>query len=479
MNFVDAMETKDMTTQNDMPTHSTSGSDFVDMFFKMGGSRGMSKQEIERLLIKAFSDMPLETVKAIFYNRDIRGGQGERRSFRIFYRYLAENYSEIARKNIPNVPEFGRWDDFISVANTPIEEDVLDFIADALKDGNSLCAKWMPREGKANDFFAKKLMKHMDLTPKQYRKMLVSLTDVVENKMCENDWEEINYNHVPSVASNKYRKAFFRNDGDRYEAWVNSLEDENSDSKVNADAIFPHDIVKPLLKGYGGYDRNGTDTKMLEAQWKALPNYMGEDTNKILPVCDVSGSMLNPDRIPMAVSVSLGLYISERNIGPFQDVFMTFSAQPKLQRLTSDRLSERVVELESAEWEMNTDIERMFDLVLNQARKHNLTEEEMPEMLLIISDMQFDRCIQDPSDTAMEMIRRKYSTAGYELPKIVFWNVDSKGGVPVKFTESGVALVSGFSPSILKMILSNDRNLNPLSLALDTVNDDRYESVII
>lgn len=481
MTFADAMTTKDTTTENDMPAHSTTGAELVDYFFSMGAARNKSESEIRAMFSKAYNSSPLEAVRALFYNRDIRGGQGERRSFRIAFRYLAETDPEVARKNLEYIPEYGRWDDVLEVSiGTPVEEDALNLYEDALlEDEDALAAKWAPREGKSDHDYYVALRDHMGLSPKKYRKLVVSLSDTVEDKMCNNAWGEIDFSEVPSQAINIYRNAFHEHEGDRFEDWVDSLYDEESDSEIKADAIYPHEIVQKFLNSNVGFGRNRTtldkkERDMLQAQWNELPDFMPKG-QKAIPVCDVSGSMTG---LPMEVSVSLGLYISERNEGPFEDQVITFSGNPKFFKITGDTLKDRVTQLEGMEWGANTDLEKTVKLVLDQATKHDVDEEKMPNTIIILSDMQFDRATQEPGDTALEMIERMYNDAGYDVPNIVFWNLRDSNGKPVKFTDSGVALVSGFSPSILERVLEG-KNLTPISIVMDTVNSERYQDITL
>lgn len=477
--FFDAITTKDELTENMMPTHSTSGNYLVDLFFKMGGCRDLGVNELIPWLIKSMGEDELLTLKAIFYNRNIRGGQGERRSFRIFWRWICENNPEYALKNIENVPYFGRWDDLLAGLMTPVEKQTMDFILYSLKNKDGLCAKWMPRENKKYGTIAKYLMKYWKMTPVQYRKLLSGNTQVVENLMCEGKWSLINYNQVPSIAVFKYRRAFLRHDEERYVEWVTDLSKKDSTSKVHADAIFPHTILQPILRhinfgwGMGSKKLDPTELKFLNAQWESLPNYVpgGE---QILPICDVSGSM---GGLPIEVCVSLGIYLSERNRGPFKDGFITFSQHPKLQILKGKNLQQKALELTKAQWDMNTNIEAVFNLILNSAVGNNLPQNELPKTLLILSDMQFDRCIKGGNQTAMEMIRNKYKEANYEVPQIIFWNLRTSQGVPVKFDDAGTALVSGFSPSIMQNILGGE--LNPLKIVLKTLNNEVYDRVKI
>jgi hypothetical protein len=467
--FLNALQTRDALTENGMVTNSTSGSRVMDLFYGMGGSRQLNEARIAGMFSQAFIEDRLLATKALFYNRDVRGGQGERRSFRIMFEYLCSDHPEVAIKNLVNVPFYGRWDDLFVAVGTPVEIPALDVISTALKAGDKLCAKWMPREGKHNSAWAKILRTHLELTPKQYRKLLAGNTQVIESFMCSGKWENIDYNHVPSVASNKYRHAFGKHDYPRYSAWLESLTKPESGNKIHADAIFPHIIVHGYIKNY----YTSSLDKTLEAQWLALPDYVPEG-HSFIPVCDVSGSMRGE---PLEVSISLGVYLSQRNKGPFKDAFLTFSAHPKLQVLTGNTLRGKIEQLETSQWDMNTDVEAVFKLILSKAKESSVPAEDMPETIIILSDMQFDQCIQNPSNTAFDMIQRMYAEAGYKIPNVVFWNLRTSSGIPVKITTQGTALVSGFSPSIMKNLLSGE--MRPDRVMLKTLLDPRYERVVI
>lgn len=463
MSLFKAITTKDTYTENGMATHSTSSNPVMDLFFKMGGWNATTPEsEILNVFVKAFYSDRLLATKALFYNRDIRGGQGRRNTFKIMFKWLCGNHPQIAIDNIENVPFFGRWDDVLEAIGTPVEDTATDFILSALKNYDKLCAKWMPRENKSKGSIAKYLMNKWEFSPSFYRKLLAGRTEVVETVMCNREWSAIDYNHVPSVAINKYRTAFYRNDESRFKAWIESLSKPEAQygNKIHADAIYPHDIVKRIS--------TTLNNSLLEAQWNALPNYMPEG-RKILPVCDVSGSMTGE---PMEVCVSLGLYLSERNTGPFKDGFITFSSNPTLQIL-SGTLTQRIHQLRTAHWQMSTDLEKVFRLILSKAIQSNLSQEDMPNDILILSDMQFNACVGGMS--AMEMIKTMYRQAGYTMPNIIFWNLRTASGVPAKYDERGVALVSGFSPSIMKSLLNKD--VTPQATMESVLLSERYDRV--
>lgn len=478
MKFTDAMTSHDSLTENGAVTHSTSGAANLDLFFQIGAMRGREDRVIEDAFTAALGENPLMAMKIAFYNRDIRGGQGERRTFRVIMNYLAAYHPELVRKNMHLIPEYGRWDDLLVFADTDLEDDAFTLIRTALNDGNGLCAKWMPREKSSKSALAGKLRRFLDMSPRSYRKMLSRLTKVVESQMCSGDWEGIEYSHVPSVAMKNYRKAFARQTPARWEEYLSALESGNSDVKINASAIFPHDIIKNFLYGYGNPDRQ--EVRAAEAQWQALPDFMGDNSGKVLVMADVSGSMstgLNEHLTPMQASVSLALYCAERAKGPFKDLYISFSTNSEFVQLRGSNIAEKIRNIRTTNVGYSTDLNRAFAVMLQRAVDHNVDQDDMPETLLIVSDMQFDSHDVGGASTNFEAIREQYRAAGYTMPNIVFWNVNARGGSPIKQNDQGVALVSGFNPSILTAILGGE--MAPMAVLDRAINNGRYDAVTI
>jgi hypothetical protein len=313
------------------------------------------------------------------------------------------------------------------------------------------------------------------MTPKQYRKSLVALTKVVETQMCAGDWDNINFSHVPSVAARQYKKAFNRHTP-AFAEYVAKLVSGDKTVKVNASAIFPHDVLKGVINTYGPSKLDKAETDHVIAQWDALPNYVGDAS--IMPIVDVSGSMScpagkNSNVTCMDVSISLGLYLADKNKGVFKDTFLTFSDKPQLVTLKGN-IVDKVAQMSKSDWNMSTNLHAAMDKILDVAVKGNVPASDMPAMLLILSDMQFNQCARY-DDTAMQMIERKFADAGYTVPQIVFWNLNSSDNVPVKADKSGAALVSGFSPSIMTSLLAADLDqFTPEGIMLKTVMSDRY-----
>lgn len=484
MKFVEMMTTNDTVTDNGALTNSTSSSFCLDLFFLAGACRRVDKEDIEMSLMKSYSEDRLKTLKIIFWAGDIRQGAGERRFFKIALNWLNKNHPEDFNLNMELVPEYSRWDTLFDIDNDRVIQHIC-AVLNSKDPSRGLLCKWLPRKVYATDKkvtetksgnrvsksvvktkrllhngIATKIMSKLGLTPKQYRKLLVEGTKVVEQKMCAKEWNTINYEQVPSVAMHKYNKAWYRNDGERFTKYLQEV--NKGEKKINASAIFPHDIIKQHIM-------DGDLSEAEITQWSNLPNYLEGKTNSIIPVCDVSGSMWG---LPIQICIALGLYISERNIGPFKDAFITFSGRPDFVYLQGN-IKERIRQMHRASWGFNTNITDVFQLILEKGIKYHLPQEEMPKTVLIISDMEFDQC-GDMSN--FEYIKQAYKDSEYRLPNIVFWNVNGRvGNVPVKMNEQGVALISGASPSIIKAVLSNE--INPVSIMNKVIESERYTSI--
>jgi hypothetical protein len=473
--FVNAVVNQSARTENGMKARQSTSNALTDLFFKIGAMRG---QNVIPAWTAARVQNPDLAARIALWARDVRGGAGERKIFRDILVDLANTDQIRASELMRKVPELGRWDDLLVLVGTPMEEQAFFMIKLALEDNMGLCAKWMPRQGEV----AAKLRNYLGWTPKFYRKRLVELTKVVETQMCAKDWDNINFNHVPSVASTRYKKAFARHT-EKYKEWAQKLVSKDPEVresvKVNAGAVYPYDVLKGLIGAYNvNYAKANLDH--IVAQWEALPNYVG-DAN-VLPLVDVSGSMTSPaggynsksGTTCLDVSVSLGLYLADKNKGKFKDTFLTFSSHPQLVHLKGDIL-DKCQQMSTSKWEMNTNLHAAIEKILQVAVEGNVPQEEMPSTLLILSDMQFDQCTRY-DDSAMQMIARKYADAGYSMPNIVFWNLNAHDNVPAKFNDNGVALVSGFSPAIVKGVLAADLdNFTPEAIMLKTIMSERYD----
>lgn len=453
-------------TANGAVTNQSSLNPLVDLFFIIGSSRG---KDIRTAFRSAYAADKNLAARILLWARDARGGAGERQQFIELTKYLAGFDRDLASRVILRTPELGRWKDLVSFFETDLKEEAMSLVAVALAEGNGLCAKWMPRKGPA----AAQLRRFLELDARSYRKLLVSMTSVVETKMCAKDWNSIEFGKLPSLASARYQKAFGRNAGEAYTAYINAL--EKGEAKINAGAVYPYDIVKSLYTG---------NQAVANAQWKAQPDYCEGSTERVLPVIDVSGSMGVPAGGSMSVTcmdvaMSLGLYISERMAGAFKDQFITFSQTPKMHQVTGT-LADRIHQIRRSDWGYNTNLQAVFDLVLTSATRAKISEADMPTKIVILSDMEFDQACTSggygaKEETNFEVIDRKYAEAGFKRPDIIFWNLNAReGNCPVTSGEAGTALVSGFSPSLMRSILSG-QNVTPIDIMLETVGISRYD----
>ena len=467
MNFADAVvleDNKSALTTNGMATHKSSLGSCVDLFFLIGASRGT---DISKVFDAAYAENAELATRILLWARDVRGGAGERSTPRALLNHIEQNYPDLARVLISVWCKFGRWDDLLVFKNKEIKHLVYGIISNALNLAqNGLCAKWMPRKGP----IANELRTYMGLSPKQYRKLLVNLTKVVETPMCAREWESINYAHVPSVAAGRYSKAFGRHDPNGYSKYREAL--KSGEAKINAGAVFPYQVLQTMISG---------DVEIGISQWDALPDYLGDDA--ILPMVDVSGSMETPvsgNITAMGVAVSLGVYIADKQKGAFKDLWLTFNHEPELVKLHGANIHEKLENvMENSDWGMNTNLEKAFERILEVAVNNNVAQEDMPRTLIILSDMEFDDCVHDSSNPcAYDMVSNQYQKAGYTLPKIVFWNIKGRtGNIPVTHRQDGTALVSGFNTTILKSICNVRESMTPELIMLNTVNVERYNLV--
>ena len=486
-------------TANGAVSNASTMSDCLDFFATAGALRNVSDDEIVTRFIRAFAEDRDIAMKTLFYARDIRGGLGERRAFRVIIRYLAENYPDTVRKNIANIAEYGRYDDILSLIGTASEAEAVAYIRETLKkdmksmqaqESVSLMAKWLPSVNASSSEtvrLAKKIAKAMKMSDASYRRMLSALRayiKILENNLREKDYS-FDYETQPSKALFKYRRAFIRNDEERYEAFIERA--KKTPSVMNTSTLTPYDIVNRIIKSRtSGIPAFGRDTfksslsseekEVLDVTWNALENYVRSDNT--LVVVDGSGSMYcsSAPVLPAAVAESLGIYFAERNRGAFKDYFITFSANPRLVKIKGEDIFEKVKYAMSFNECSNTNIEKTFDLILNTAVKNRLKQKDMPSRLIIISDMEFDAGTYNSSKTNFENAKEKFEKNGYKLPQLVFWNVNSfNRQQPVKMNDRGTVLVSGMSPQIFAML--KDDKLDPYSFMMSVISSARYKRV--
>jgi len=472
------------TTANGAFAYKSTLNYLLDFFGNGAALRKRNDSEVISLFSKAFAEDKLLALKTLFYIRDVRGGQGERKTFRTIIKWLANTYPDVLRKNLSNISLYGRYDDLYSLFSTPLEKDAMNIMSAQLasdwhgmKSGKniSLLAKWLKSENtssKESRALATKFRESLGWKSKKYRKTLSQLRkyiDIVEAKMCAQQWTDINFEQVPSKAALNYRKAFEKRAGDLYKNYLSKV--ETGEAKIHAATLYPYDILRTLLENA----QTATSIKAADLQWKNLPNYV-EGDGKGLVIADTSGSMHG---LPLYVAVSLAIYFAERNNGPFKDVFMTFSNTPAFHRIIGNNLLEKYNNLDQGGWDMNTNLQASLDLILSTAKANRVSEKDMPSVLFIISDMQFDPAHGHYNQSNYEVIKEKFKAAGYRMPNLVWWQVNStQNNVPVKVTDSGVAMVSGSHPSILKQICSTSF-LTPLALMMKTITDKRYDAVVV
>ena len=487
-------EANKTVTENGAATHVTTESDCLDLFATIGALRRESDSEIIARFIRAYTENRDIAMKLLFFARDIRGGLGERRVFKVILNWLANNEPESARKNLVHIAEYGRFDDLLALMGTPCEKAMLDVLYEQFKADNaalenggevSLLAKWLPSVNASNretTLCAKKIAKHFGLNDASYRKALVALRArirIIENNLRDKDYT-FDYSKQPSKAMFKYRKAFIRNDSERYSDFMSKV--SSGEAKLNADTLAPYELVEPYLNSWGwgceSFVRplSKEEELALNASWKSLPDFTTDEN--MLAVVDTSGSMYSfSGPMPAAVALSLGIYFAEHNTGWFANHFIEFSAKPQLIEIKGDTFADRLRYIASFNEIANTNLQSVFDLILKTAVKNSLPASELPSKLVIISDMEFDACIEGAGVSNFANAKGRFKAAGYKLPDVVFWNVASRNRQqPVTKNEQGVALVSGCTPRLFEMVASG--TMNPYAFMLEVVESERYAKIV-
>lgn len=468
-------------TTNGAVAYKSTKSAVLDLFAEGGAMRNRDDRDIIALFSKAYSENATLALKTLFYLRDIKFGQGERRFFKLALQHLALHNKESLIKNLSLIPEFGRWDDMWGLLETDVRSDVAklvkkQLVLDKNSESPSLLGKWMPSQN-ASSATTKKhatiLINEFGTTPKKYRKLLSALRakiSLVETKMTEGRYEDIEYDKLPSKAGMQYRGAFFRNDEERYKEFLGSL--SKGEKTVNAGTLYPNDIVGKILQGRGFFGASQQETQLFEGQWKNLPDFIGDNKENSIVMADVSGSMSGQ---PMNVSIALAMYIAERNRGAYHNHFMTFSTRPELVSIKGSNIVEKVNNIRRANWDMSTNIELALQTLLDVAVKNRVSQDEMVKKIYIISDMQFNSATRNNSNIFGSM-KQEFANHNYELPNIVFWNVDAHGNQPVTMNDQNVQLVSGYSPSILTSLLNAD-GMTPYDFMIEVIASERYAGI--
>ena len=468
-------------TENGSVTYRSTGRDCLDLFATIGALRRESEQEITARFLRAYAEDPDLAMKILFYGRDVRGGLGERRVFRILLRWLAVSKPESVVRNLPYVAEYGRWDDVLVLLDTPCRAEALallkqQFDADLAalsSDGDvSLLGKWLPSVNASNDETvraAKQIANAFGLSDRDYRKTLTKLRAqirILENNLREKDYT-FDYSKQPSKAMFKYRKAFLRNDAERYGAFMQRV--STGEVKLNTGALYPYEIIEKA------YHCDDAERLSLDATWRALADYT-QDENALV-VADGSGSMYWGGKpMPAAVAQSLAIYFAEHNRGAFRNHFITFSMNPRLVEIKGRDIVDKARYCETFNECANTNIQKVFELVLNAAVRNRVPQKDLPSTLYIISDMEFDSCAAGASLSNFEYAAKLFRQAGYRLPNVVFWNVSSRNQQqPITTNEQGVALVSGCSPRIFSMVMEG--SLDPFTFMLSVIDTERYAPI--
>ena len=489
-------------TENGAVTHKTTKSDLLDMFAMGAAMRTRSDEDVILMFRKAFKENPVYALKCLFYIRDVRGGQGERRFFRVVMKDLAKFDTAAARRNIKFVPEFGRWDDLYVFVGTPLEADALQIMKDQLAldvecKTPSLLAKWLKSEN-TSSVESRRLgnitREFFGMSHKQYRKTLSILRErinVLERLMSEGRWDEIEFDKIPSKAGMKYKNAFARHDLERaknenVQTYADFAKDNTK--KVNAKALYPYECVHEALNIMGnqqGWSSRGhhvalddTQRLMTNKYWDNLADYFNGATFNGIALVDTSGSMSGT---PIEVAISLGLYCAEKNQGAFANHFISFESNPHWIETSGVDFCDKVYRITGTEWGGSTNVEAAMDLILNVAKQNGCSQDEIPQNLVIISDMEFNYCVTsnnygrgNVNDTLFEKIAAKYRANGYEMPHVIFWNVNARQANIPMLGNGNVSFVSGFSPSIFETIMSGKTGYD---LMMEKLDSERYAQI--
>lgn len=498
-------------TENGAVTRKSTKSDLLDLFALGAAMRSRRDEDCILMFRKAFDENPVYALKCLFYIRDVRGGQGERRFFKVCMKDLASYNYEVAKRNLEHVPEFGRWDDLYTFIGTPLEADAFAFMKKQLAldvqcKTPSLLAKWLKSEN-TSSFASRKMAEKtriaFGMSHKQYRKILSMLREkinIVERLMSENRWDEIEFDKIPSRAGMIYKNAFARHDIERMkqDPTVQSYADFAKDTTktVNAKTLYPYECVAEAMKvmrgGYGWYGRrtgvamNDTNRLMINKYWDNLEDYFNDKVFNGMAIVDTSGSMCGPNAAaPINVAISLGMYCGMKAKGPYANHFITFSSDPTFVKIEGVDFCDKVVRMSHTDWSGSTNVEAAFDMMLDVAVKNHLSQSDIPENLMVISDMEFNHCVTSNAyrsswggggvnETLFETMAKKWRAHGYDLPKLVFWNVQARqNNIPMR-DDGYVSYVSGMSPVIFDMVMSGKTGYD---LMMDKLDSDRYSCI--
>lgn len=475
-------------TENGAVARSTTGYELLDFYATVGAMRSRTKEDIEAAFDKAWKCDPLYALKILFWVRDARGGQGERRTFRIILRHLAFKAPSTVTKNLPNILEMGRADDLYCLVDTPVEKDMWAYLRKVvLNDINnykakkpiSLTAKWLKSintSSKESRALGMKTAKALGLTLREYRKLLSTLRaylKVVEVDMSKNKWDSIDYSAVPSRAMNIYRKAFARHTPGLFDTYIEKV--KSGEEKINSSTLYPYDLVEKYERALWGCGSSWVDA-VVEAQWKALPNYV-DGENNVLVMADVSGSMTGR---PMHTSVGLAIYFAERNKGPFKNLYMTFTSNPHYLTVNpNDTLLENVTKVGHIGVGYSTNLQAAFDKVLSTCVENRVPQSEVPKALVVVSDMEIDRYMRGYGLDFVSTMARKWADKGYTMPQLILWNVEARNDTfHANYKNPYVQFVSGQSASAFKSVISSI-GMTAVDAMFKVLNSERYASVVL
>lgn len=493
MNFAQMAKATFQTkhTENGARAYNTTGDCLLDFFSTIGAMRSRSIADIQSKFASAYKENPLLATKALFYGRDIRnGGLGERRAFRACLKWLSDNHSEVVRKNIKNIPFFGRYDDLYCLLDRDIRgfnrKDVLNFIVKvlysdikALNEGKqiTLLAKWLPSintSSKVTRYYAKQIIEYMGIDEKFYRKLLSAMRNyikVTEKLMSTKQWEKIEYEKVPSYAMKNYNKAFLKQDGKRFQKYLEDL--KKGEKKINASTLYPYDLVHKYSSIF--YNGSAKVDHITEAQWNALPNYV-EGENNIIVMADVSGSMYGR---PIETSIGLATYFAQRNHGDYHGLYMTFSSAPHFVNISNfTSLHDCVKYISEKDIGYSTNLNGAFDYLLKHAVAYNIKPEDMPKAIVVISDMEINRYQNQRYFDFLTAMKIKFHSHGYACPKLIMWNVEARQDTFLSQSED-VIYVGGQSASIFKKLCGSLEGKTAYDFMLDTLNAEVYNRVIV
>ena len=494
MNFAEALATDSRRTftENGATAFNSTGCGLLDFFGSAGSLRSADNNRVERLFTEAIKEDKLLAAKALFYVRDIRGGLGERKTFRTLLRYAATHHPEMIKNNIALIGEYGRFDDLYELVDTPLETDMWAYVKQQLDADTqamqankpcSLLAKWL-KTADASSANTRKMgiatARNIGLSVYEYKRRVRALRkyiDVTEVKMSTKHWDEINYESVPSRAMMNYRNAFTRHDGDRYNEFINKV--TKGEAKINASTLFPYDLIEAYLKesqnlSYWGFDFSRLRyNEAIETQWNALPDYVDTEANAMV-IADTSGSMYGR---PICSAVGLAVYFAQHNKGAYHNLWMSFSRDSKVQALKGETLAQQLASIDVSHWDGNTNLERAFQHILEIAVENNVSPDEMVKSIIVISDMEIDHCTG--SWSFYEEMRNRFIEAGYEIPNVVFWNVNSRHDIfHADKDRQGVQLCSGQSAATFSLLMKSV-GLTPTQMMVNTLNSERYAPITL